>query len=346
MNNTVKKISMKDIARELNISITTVSFVVNGKSKEKSISPATVKKVNDLVLKKGFNPNSAARILRTGKSKTIGLIVEDISNYFFCNVAKVVEKEAHKKGYSVFFSSTENNDNTAIELINKMKNSSVDGFIITATEGLKDEIAKLKKENVPFVLLDRLVPEVETNYVILDNYQGAYDLTRHLLDNGYTNIGFITIVSRMSQMVDRERGYRDALSDAKIDVPENTVLKVAFAGPDEIIISAIKNYIHQNPGLDALFFATNYLGVFGIEALQRSKLKIPTNIAVVCFDDHDLFRLLTPSITVARQPIKEIATQSIELLLEMISKPQRTGKPIRKILKPVVVIRHSSPQKE
>src|ERR1700709_2285640 len=123
-----KKISMKDIARELDISITTVSFVINGKSEQKSISAATVKKVNDLVKKWSYNPNSAARILRTGKSKIIGLIVEDISNYFFGNVAKIIELEAHKNGYNIFFSSTENNNDTAIELINKMKNSSVDGF--------------------------------------------------------------------------------------------------------------------------------------------------------------------------------------------------------------------------
>ena len=116
----MKKISMKDIARELNISITTVSFVINGKSKEKSISAATVKKVNDLISKNGFKPNNAARILRTGKSKTIGLIVEDIGNYFFGNVAKVIEIAANRNGYNVFYSSTENNVNTAKELINKM----------------------------------------------------------------------------------------------------------------------------------------------------------------------------------------------------------------------------------
>jgi LacI family transcriptional regulator len=345
MINETKKISMKDIARELNISITTVSFVVNGKSKEKSISPATVKKVNDLIEKKGFNPNSAARILRTGKSKTIGLIVEDISNNFFGNVAKVVEIEAHKRGYSVFFSSTENNDYAAIQLINKMKNSSVDGFIITATEGLKEEILKLKKENVPFVLLDRLVSDVDTNYVILDNFRGAYDLTRHLIENGYTNIGFVSIINGMSQMVDREKGFYEAMNEAEIAIPENRILRVAFGETDQNVLIAIKEYLKKNTDLDALFFATNYLGVFGIEALQCCKLKIPTDIAVVCFDDNDIFRLLTPSITVAGQPINEIATQSIELLMEIIDGSRNSTKMTGKIIRPVVIIRESSAQK-
>ena len=274
----MKKVSMKDIAKELNTSITTVSFVINGKSEEMGISPVTAKKVRDLIKKRGFNPNSAARILRTGKSKTIGLIVEDIGNYFFGNIAKVIEKEAHKNGYNVFFSSTENNDNTAKELITKMRNSSVDGYIITATQGLKDDIVKLKDENVPFVLIDRLVPNVETNYVILDNYIGSYDLTKHLLDNGYSRIGFISIFSEMSAMVEREKGFMNAMADADITVQPKKILKVTFGETDENIIKAIKKYLVKNPDIDALFFATNYLGVMGIEALQQSNLNIPADI--------------------------------------------------------------------
>ena len=344
MMNSTKKISMKDIAKELNLSITTVSFVVNGKSD--SISPATVKKVKDLIKKRGFNPNSAARMLRTGKSKTIGLIIEDNGNYFFGNIAKIIEIEAHKNGYNVFLSSTENNNDTAKALINKMKNSSVDGFIITATKGLKDEIDKLKKENIPFVLLDRLVPEVETNYVILNNYKGAYDLTTHLLDNGYGKIGFISIHDGMSQMIDRKKGFLDALRDADKQMPEKSMLEVSFMQTHEEILDEIKKYLHNNPELDALFFATNYLGVLGIEALQQCGLTIPEDIAVVSFDDNDLFRLLTPSITVAAQPIKEIATRSIELLLKVIKKEQKQVKLIGEVIEPTVIIRNSSPKKK
>ncbi len=341
----MKKVSMKDIAKELNTSITTVSFVINGKSEEMGISPVTAKKVRDLIKKRGFNPNSAARILRTGKSKTIGLIVEDIGNYFFGNIAKVIEKEAHKNGYNVFFSSTENNDNTAKELITKMRNSSVDGYIITATQGLKDDIVKLKEENVPFVLIDRLVPNVETNYVILDNYIGSYDLTQHLLDNGYSKIGFISIFSVMSAMVEREKGFMNAMADAGIIVQPKKILKVTFGETDENIIKAIKKYLVKNPDIDALFFATNYLGVIGIEALQQSNLNIPADIAVVSFDDNDLFRLLSPSITVAAQPIEEIATESIQLLLRIIKKEQKPLKTVGEIIKPKIIIRNSSPKK-
>lgn len=342
----MKKVSMKDIARELNTSITTVSFVINGKSAEMGISPATEKKVRDLIKKRGFNPNSAARILRTGKSKTIGLIVEDIGNYFFGNIAKIIELEANKNGYSVFFSSTENNDDTARQLINKMRNSSVDGYIITATPGIREEILKLKKENVPFVLIDRLIPDVETNYVILDNYLGSYNLTRHLIENGYQKIGFISIFSEMSMMTEREKGFQQAMADAKLPVPAKSILKVNFSDHEAKIIKAITRYVNAHPQLEALFFATNYLGVMGIDALQKCKLTIPTDMAVVSFDDNDLFRLLSPSITVAAQPIKEIAIQSIELLLKVIKKEQKQTMTVGEIIKPEIIIRESSPKRK
>jgi LacI family transcriptional regulator len=337
---------MKDIARELDISITTVSFVINGKGEEMGISASTANKVHELIKKRGFNPNSAARMLRTGKSKTIGLIVEDIGNYFFGNIAKIIEVEAHKNGYNVFFSSTESNDDTATELINKMKTSSVDGYIITATRGIKEEILKLKKENVPFVLIDRLIPEIETNYVILDNYRGAYDLTMHLLKNGYKSIGFISISNGMSQMIERERGFLDATADMRESVAEKSILEIPFESNEGEAIDSIKKFIADNPGLDALFFATNYLGVMGIEAIQQSNMKIPADMAVVSFDDNDLFRLLSPSITVAAQPIKEIATKSIELLLKLINKEQKTSKTIGEIIQPAIIIRNSSPKKK
>lgn len=336
---------MKDIARELNLSITTVSFVVNGKSEQKSISAATVKKVNDLVKKWSYNPNSAARILRTGKSKIIGLIVEDISSYFFGNVAKIIQLEAHKNGYSIFFSSTENNNDSAKELINKMKTSSVDGLIITATTGIKNEIKKLKKENIPFVLLDRLVPGLDVNNVTLNNYKGAFELARHLLHQGYSNIGFISIVSSMSQMADRKNGVVDALAEASIKISQEAMLELSFGETDQHCIAAIKAFIASNDKLDALFFGTNYLGVYGIEALRQCNLKIPSDIAVVCFGDNDIFRLLTPSITVAAQPIKEIATHSIELLLDMINNGQKRHKAVSAIIDPLIIVRDSSPEK-
>ena len=336
-----KKISIKDIAKELELSITTVSFVINGKGEEMG----TINKVMDLIIKRDYTPNNASRLLRTGKSNTIGLIVEDLGNYFFGNVAKVIELEASKRGYNVFLSSTDNNAKTAKELIRKMRNSSVDGLIITPTKGLKDELEKLNTDHVPFVLFDRQIPEVETNYVVLNNHKGAYELTRHLISNGYEDIGFVTIVSEMSQMEEREKGYKDAMHDAGIAVDKSQILRVKFDDPYDEVVSAIARFVKKRKGMDALFFATNYLGVFGIEALKKVKIKIPYDMAVVSFDDNDLFRLFTPSITVAAQPIREIAVATIDLLLTIIKSGVKGIDSTGKVVSPVLIQRESSPPK-
>jgi LacI family transcriptional regulator len=337
-----KKISIKDIAKELKLSITTVSFVINGKGKEMGISPATINKVLELIQKRDYRPNNAARILRTGKSNTIGVIVEDLGNYFFGNIAKVIEREANQRGFNVFISSTENNAKTARDLIRKMRNSLVDGLIITPTKGLKEEIQQLADSKIPFVLLDRTIPDVRASHVILNNYHGAYTLTEHLVKNGYRKIGFVTIASDMSMMADRLRGYEQALSDENIRHTDKHILKVKFDDPPQFIIEQIRKFISGTEQFDALFFATNYLGVHGLEALKEAKIRIPDQVGVVSFDDNDLFRLYTPSVTVASQPIEKIAVETIDLLLSIMNDHEKQGKPIGKVLKPLLVKRQSS----
>lgn len=340
-----KKVSIKDIAKELELSITTVSFVINGKSEEMGISEATSSKVLELIKKRDYSPNNAARLLRTGKSNTIGLIVEDLGNYFFGNIAKVVELEASKRGYNVFLSSTDNNPKTAKALIRKMCNSSVDGMIITPTKELVQELEKLNNDKIPFVLLDRTVPGLSANAVVLDNFKGAYDLTNHLLNNGYQNIGFVTIHSDMSQMIERERGYVAAMESSKKPYSKELVLKMKFDDSVETSISSIISFVEENADLDALFFSTNYLGVHGIEALKQLGKSMPDDLAVVSFDDNDLFRLFTPSITVASQPIRQIAVETIELLLRLVENDLKHEIPINKVLEPELIERQSSIQK-
>ena len=341
----MKRISMQDIAKELNLSTTTVSFVVNGKHKAMGISDETAQRVNELIEKRGYNPNTSARTLRTGKSNTIALIVEDISNTFFASIAKGIEREAHKNSYKIFYGSTDNDNDIADALFMSMKSSAVDGFIITPTKGMAEQIKKLKKEHIPFILIDRLIPDIETDYVILDNYRGAYDLTKHLIDNGYRRIGFVTLLEGMSQMENRKKGFFSALHDAQIGTLQNAVLEVSYQDTHEFIIEALQKYLQHNKNLDSLFFATNYLAILGLEALQKSNLTIPTDIAVVSFDDNTLFRLIVPSITVVAQPIEAIATKSIELLLKNINKGKKQLKPVGVIIQPELIIRNSSTQK-
>jgi len=250
------KSSLKDIAKEAGVSITTVSFVINNKAKEQRISDAIVAKIEKVIKKRNFIPNAFAHGLRTGKSYSIGLIVENIGNYFFSNVAKTIEMAAQANNYSVFFSSTNNDDEKAKELLSKLMNQQVDGLIITPTKGIKEQLKQIKKAKIPFLLFDRFLADLETNYVVVDNFKGAYELTNHLFKKGYTNIGFVTIENGMNQMEERLNGYKAALADHKIKYKQQNILAYhhSFTNNNrEFELEKLGHFLQKNKKMDALF---------------------------------------------------------------------------------------------
>jgi LacI family transcriptional regulator len=310
----VKGISIKDIAQQAGVSPTTVSFVLNGKGKEKRISELVSKRILKIAAKLKYKPNQLARGLRTGKTKTIGLIVEDIANSFFANVAKVVEDEADKYGYKVLFGSTEDNEEKAKGLLEVLRYRQVDGYIITPTLNLDKEIATLQK---PVVLMDRYFPNVlDSNYVVVDNFQGAYTAVSHMVEQGYKKIAIITTTSSQIQMQLRLDGFVQALKEHNLPSGKNMIKRLAFDLERPAFIEEITKYLQHHTDLDAIFFATNYLGICGIESIRALQLRIGTDLGMVSFDDHDIFRLHSPSITCVAQPVEEIGRKLIQLLIE------------------------------
>src|SRR5690554_1799569 len=167
-----KKILISDIAKDLGVSVTTVSFVLNGKAKEKRISDGLTKKVLEHVQKVGYKPNELAKSLRTGKTKIIGLVIEDISNPFFANIARLIEAKAYSRGYRIIYCSTENDAQRTAEFIQLFRDRYVDGYLITPPVNIADTLASLVQEGLPVVQFDRFIPEVETDSVVVDNRKG------------------------------------------------------------------------------------------------------------------------------------------------------------------------------
>jgi len=147
----------------------------------------------------------------------------------------------------------------------------------------------------------------------------------------------------MSQMADRKLGFLNAMKTAGLKINPWSVLEVPYQDSREKSMQALRQFLQSHPKIDALYFATNYLGVLGIEVLKELKINIGKDMAVVCFDDNDLFRLLEPSITVSAQPIHEIATHSIELLLKLLKKEQKIQELVGTVIEPTIIVRHSSP---
>lgn len=168
----MKKVSLKEIAGLAGVSASTVSLILNGKAREMRISSALEKKVTSLARKSGYHPNQLAISLRTGKSQILGLIVESISGHFFAALAKVIEDEAERHGYRVLYCSTENDPVKGAELLRMLTQRKVDGFLITPTKGMEQEVAKLFEEKQPMVLIDSYFPGLKVPSVMVDNYEG------------------------------------------------------------------------------------------------------------------------------------------------------------------------------
>jgi LacI family transcriptional regulator len=332
----MKKVSISDIARKAGVSVSTVSFVMNDKAVKMRISREVIEKVENVAREMGYRPNQLARGLRTGKTRTIGLIVENISNAFFATLAKTIEDEAKKYDYKVVYCSTDNDDEKARELINMLSQRQVDGYIITPTPELAEEIRKLQAENKPVVLIDRYFPEHdEIPAVLVDNYEGVVKGTEYLVGKGYSKIALVTIENEMAHMKDRLRAYYDVLQRHGIAVDETLVNIVPYHAGRDKSLQQIQDLLKgAGTSIDAVFFLTNYLGVLGIEAIKNLQIRIPEQLAVLCFDDNDIFRLYTPTISVMRQPIEAIGQQAMSSLMERL---KHTGGEVFPITEPVML---------
>lgn len=320
----MKRTSLNDIAKHLGVSKTLVSFVLNGKGKEYRISEDICKRVLGVAKELNYTPNRIAQGLRTGKTNTIGLIIADIANPFFGILGREIEQEAARYGYRVIFCSSDENPEKSKQQITMLQQSLVDGFIISPPMKSEEQIKMLAKGSIPFVLIDRYFPEIETNYIVVDNFDAAYRATNHLLKLGRKKIANITVNLNLVNMKERTEGYRQALRDASVDVDENLVRELPFSHDNKDIARAIKELV-GSPGtekIDAILFSTSKLGINGIECISALGLKIPDDIAIVSFDNPDAYKICVSPVTVVSQPLKEIGKAAVHVLLGQIEHPE------------------------
>lgn len=338
----MRKVSIKDIAMQAGVVPSTVSLVLNGKSRQMRISDELAEKIKAIAEKAGYIPNQTAVSLRTGRSKILGLIVEDISNIFFASLAKVIEDEVNSLGFKIVYCSTDNNDEKGRELIKVLLHRQVDGFLITPSTGMLDEVRKLVEGKKPVVLMDRYFPQLKSAYVLVDNVAGVQQGVEYLIEKGNRNIAYITNDLDQNQMHEREQAYRETLRKHGLPENESQVLRVPYETKSEEAVAMITNFLRSSPQLDAAFFATNYLGVFGLESIQQLGYVIPRDLAMVCFDDHALFRLMAPGITCIRQPIEEIACTAVDFLLQQFADPVPAPEQLQELKKPTLIVRGSA----
>lgn len=335
-----KKHSIKDIAAQIGVSVTTVSFVLNGKAEEKKISKAVTDKILKYVKKINYKPNQIAQSLRTGKTKILVFMVEDISNHFFAKLARIIEDIAYKKGYRVLFCSNDNDDDKSIELIDLFKGRGVDGFIIIPSSGIQSKISELINEGIPLVLFDRFFPDLESCQVMVDNKVASNNATQHLIDNNFKNIGFVTTDVNQTQMLDRLHGYESAIINANL---EPKILQIPLTDlQSDNGKKQLKMFFDNNNQLDAIYFATNYLAINGLIVMKENFPDYITDKGLLAFDDIDLFSLYSPTITSVSQPLPQIAEKLMENMLSLLKDNSKRKSITKVVLHTELKIRESS----
>ena len=318
----MKKASLKDIAQQAGVSTALVSYVLNGKEKEARVGVAIACKIREIAKELNYQPNHLAKSLRSGKTHTIGLIIADISNPFFANIARVVEDEAKRNGYTVIIGSSDEHAEKSWDLLNVLINRQVDGFIIVSCEGSEYQVAYLKERHIPFVLLDRHFPEMETDFVATNNFKASYDAGVHLIECGYHRIGLIAYKTEMYHMEERIRGYRQALLDHHLDFQTEWLKEVAFENIAVEVKIAIDALISGQQKVDALIFTTYGLAIHGLKYINELRLKVPDDLAIVSFGQSEVFDLYYCPVTYLRQPLEMLGKTAVEYLLAKLNNPE------------------------
>jgi len=337
----MKKVSLADVAKSLGVSKTLVSLVLNDKGDEKGISKDTQSRVRNKVKELNYKPNQFARGLRVGKSNTIGLVVADISNSFYAKICRSIEDNCTANGYNLIICSSDENPEKESTLIQMLIDRQVDGLIISTTQNNNKDINLLKKSNFPFVLIDRHIPNIESNFVIVDNKAGAKNAVEHLIRLGKKRIGHLTISpSHLSSLKDRTAGYKEALKENKIKFDDSLIREISFENIKEDVRSALKELMSAPQSINSLFVANNNIAVACLACLKEINISIPQDIALVSFDDIDAFNLCSPPVSAVSQPILKMGEQAVKILIENI-KNTKVTEPVKVLLPTQLEIRQS-----
>lgn len=343
----MRKISIKDIAEELKVSTTLVSLVLNGKARENRISMDLEERVKETAERLNYRPNPFARSLRSGKSQTIGVIVADISSKFFSMIAKTIEDEAAKYDYMVMFGSSDESSEKLEELLKVFKDRRLDGYIISPSLGTEKQILRLKREDSNLVLIDRQFSKIKTDFIGVDNFQASYNAVKHLIDNGYKNIGMISTLSNNYNLRLRVDGYKSALRENGIRVKNRLIREVDFLNRKEEIDRELEDLIHGPYGIDAVFFTNCDLTGYALEKIYSMGIQVPNELAIISFDDPQCFRYSFSPISAIAQPIEEMGRQAVKILMDKINHPERKAKEYQQIILPTnFIIRESSLKKQ
>jgi LacI family transcriptional regulator len=327
-------VTIKEVAEKAGVSITTVSHVVN---ETRYVSDELTEKVYEAMRDLRYRPNIVARSLRSGQTKTIGLILPDISNPFFAEFSRKIEDKGFTFGYNVILCNADEDDAKQQRYIDVLLSKQVDGLIFFSTGYLDTINQTLDRYDIPVVITDREPEGVNSDIVLIDNRMGGYQAARYLLSLGHRRIACISGPSLIRPSAQRVGGYRAALEEAGVDVDEDLIRTGTFrfeSGEAEM------RQLMKLPDPPTAVFTCNDLMALGaMKAVQSAGLRVPEDFSIVGFDNSPLSKMVYPQLTTVSQPVTEMADLTVELLVEKINikENQKRNKALKPEYKRVIL---------
>lgn len=327
-------ITIKDIARELNISVSTVSRALRDTY---DVSKETKTKVREKAAELKYKPNLNARGLSQGRTHNIGIILPFITNYYFSTVITGIQKTAYLHGYNIVLFVTNDSSEREIDIVRNLSVSSMDGILISTCCSQSDHIEEIASKGIPIVFFDR-TGNAEGSKVMQDDYNGAFEATSHLIQQGYRQIVYIAGPKGQFFTENRLKGYIGALSAHGLPVQKEWIIHSGFSQEHREENTNRLLDLHNRP--DAIFAVNDRKAIGSMLALKKNQIKIGPEIGVVGFTNDPVSMIISPTLTTVAEPAFDIGRISLELLLEHIQK--KSFEPREVILPGELIIRESS----
>ncbi len=331
-------VTIKDIARELGVSPSTVSRALKD---HPDISEETRRHVRELADRMKYKPNAIALSLKNRKSNVVGVIIPQIVHYFFSSVISGIEEVAGKYGYSVMIAQSNELFDKEVEAMAALADGRIDGLLISISkETVKYEhLRQFKEEGIEIVFFDRVPDDFKSDSVVIDDFQGALKAVQHLIDGGHKRI--LHLAGPQTRLIGRKRlkGYLQALENNRIPFDEKLVVP---CDSFDAALNMMPELVNSGLQFDAVFTVNDFTAAGVIQALKKLGKHVPEDMAVVGYGDDDIAKMIDPTLTTVRQPGKEMGARAMELLHKRLSSLEESNDIISEVLQAELVQRNSS----
>ena len=336
-------VTIIDLARELKISPSTVSRALRD---HPAIKDQTKVMVQELAKKLGYQPNALALSLLYRKTNNIGIIVPEITSYFFSSIICGIQDVLDPEGQHAVISQSNESYETEKKGIDTLLSSRVDGFLISSTFDTTDyaHFEKLRQNNIPLVVFDRDCEGLQADKVLVDDYDGACQAVEHLINMGCKRIAHIAGPKNLSIAEQRKNGYIDTLKKHNIKIDEDLIVQSQFFQMEDGIEPA-KRLLSLKEKPDAIFAVNDGIAIGTLSVLRENGIKVPEEIAVIGFDNDPFSSFSYPSLSTIDQPTYEMGMLAARILLKAIASPNEEREFRHEVLKPELVVRDSSRRK-